>query len=600
MGMDKIKNAAKSKGGLIAQYAIMALWFAQLINSDAYYVNYLLIAAIAGICCYHNRRSGIFLWVKGKTLYSEVILNLFAVLFSCMISLANYKVWALPEMPDQFGFLFAGFYRIFLGTISFLGGYIAFWHIFHALFYNLKSLIYKKEQTQKESPKMIFFVSFALLVLTRWIVLYFCQYPGELTPDSIHQMGQLTSGVFTNHLPFYHTMVIKFFVNLGQSLFHDINAGVALYSVFQILFTSLCFSFALSTMASMKAPFPMILASLLFFVLMPYHLIYAITMWKDIMFGCFVLLLVLSVYRCIGNLGNSLFNHILFFISGMGVCLFRSNGFFAYAVLFLSFLLLWKAKYRKMLVIFVTVMIASYILKHPVLSMLKVAQPDTIESLSIPAQQISRVVKDGCQLNEREKETLSEIIDIEKIPEAYSPFISDPIKNLVRQKGNQDRIKEEAGKFIRLYASLGIKHPGEYLMGWIDLTRGYWNAGYDYWIWRCRVYDNDLGIEQTVRSYTLNRVLEEYLWLFTDVQLLRLFLSIGLFVWMDMILLLIALLRKDRLGIFVTLPSLALVLSLLIATPVFSELRYMYALFCCLPVIIAMTLRPLKAEETNA
>ncbi|MCR5233446.1 MAG: hypothetical protein K6E53_06000 [Lachnospiraceae bacterium] len=62
----------------------------------------------------------------------------------------------------------------------------------------------------------------------------------------------------------------------------------------------------------------------------------------------------------------------------------------------------------------------------------------------------------------------------------------------------------------------------------------------------------------------------------------------------------IALLRKDKVGAFVSLPILAVVASLLVATPVFSEFRYIYAAFCTLPMVMAIALRPIEEEGMEA
>ena len=71
-------------------------------------------------------------------------------------------------------------------------------------------------------------------------------------------------------------------------------------------------------------------------------------------------------------------------------------------------------------------------------------QPDTIEALSIPAQHIARVITDGGELTQEQEELLSKVVDLERVPKEYDSTISDPIKTLVREKGNQDYIKEHA------------------------------------------------------------------------------------------------------------------------------------------------------------
>ena len=575
------------------QLLAMAIWGAQLLNTDSYYVNYLLLLIFVAICVYENSRNSerLFHIFSGK--YQSCILCFFSFLFSSMILFANYKLWDFTDKPEEFGYTFMRVYKACLMLTFFCGGFFAFSNVFYVAIKKCDQFFWRRSK-KPVSSQNVFWISFFLLVITRLLVLFLCQYPGELTPDSMSQMSQAVDGKFSNHHPFYHTLVIKCFVDIGMALFNDINAAVATYSFFQVIFTAMCFSFAVSTMAMMVAPRWIIALSILFYVFMPYHIVYAITMWKDIMFGCFVLLLIVTSYRCLMSLGNHILNYVLLSFSGLGVCLFRSNGYFVFAISAISYLVCCMLKNRKMIVIFTVTLVIAFFMKHTVLEKIGVTQPDTIEALSIPAQQIARVVHDGCELTEWEWDALSEIIDIEEISDHYSAYISDPIKDLVRAKGNQQLILDKKSKYIKLYVSLGLRYPREYLLAWIDQTRGYWNAGYDYWIWDLDICENSLSIERTIRSGLLDRMLKEYLWLFTNVEILRLFLSVGLFVWIDIMMLMVALLRKDKAGVFISLPILAVVSSLLVATPVFSELRYIYSVFCALPIIVVIVLRPSK------
>lgn len=62
------------------------------------------------------------------------------------------------------------------------------------------------------------------------------------------------------------------------------------------------------------------------------------------------------------------------------------------------------------------------------LDALNVKQPDTIEALSIPAQQIARVVVEEKELTDEQRVLLNNIVDVEKIPEVYSTIFQDPLK----------------------------------------------------------------------------------------------------------------------------------------------------------------------------
>ena len=145
----------------------------------------------------------------------------------------------------------------------------------------------------------------------------------------------------------------------------------------------------------------------------------------------------------------------------------------------------------------VTALLIGFILKRPVLQVLGVVQPDSLESLSIPMQQISRVVVENKDsLSKEEKELINSVADLDRIAEEYNPIIHDPIKALVRFEGDKDAITNNKINYIKLYLALGIKYPSAYLRAWVDQTKGYWNGGYSYWKWSDEVSTNEYGIER--------------------------------------------------------------------------------------------------------
>ena len=108
----------------------------------------------------------------------------------------------------------------------------------------------------------------------------------------------------------------------------------------------------------------------------------------------------------------------------------------------------WKRK-KAVLPAIGLVLIAGALYKGPVFHYFDVAEPDTIESLSIPAQQIAAVITYDGRISEEQKAFLSNVIDLEKVPEAYtsSPTCSDAIKDLVRETDNQEFITNTQENF---------------------------------------------------------------------------------------------------------------------------------------------------------
>lgn len=281
----------------------------------------------------------------------------------------------------------------------------------------------------------------------------------------------------------------------------------------------------------------------------------------------------------------------------MGTCLLRSNGFFSFLLIAFVFFLMWQMKEKRILCVFLIVILINFIMKHPVLAILNIRQPDTIESLAIPSQQIARVVKEGHELTDWETEKLEKIIDLDRISNEYLPGDADPIKKLVREKGHQDEITSSGLEYIKLYFQIGMKYPSVYLRAWIDQTKGYWNSGYDGLRWSTGLSENTFGIRRIIRSEFLERTLREYFWLYTELQGLQIFISIGVFVWIDLVCLFVAIIKRYKIGVFVTIPVLSIVVSLLIATPIASAIRYLYAVFCALPMIIIIVFAPNCSQE---
>ncbi len=97
-----------------------------------------------------------------------------------------------------------------------------------------------------------------------------------------------------------------------------------------------------------------------------------------------------------------------------------------------------------------------------------------------------------------------------------------------------------------------------------------------------------MGIKRTVKSQFLDKALKKYLKIWETSPFLQLFLSIGLYVWGIVLLSYRTVIRRNKEALFATVPFLAVIATLLIATPVFAEFRYAYAIFCGFPFLLAI------------
>ena len=481
--------------------------------------------------------------------------------------------------------------------VTFAGGFLLFREIFLALGDFVQKQPEKKPYSSDKRDKWVLLGAWGCLAGIYLVMFYAFLYPGVLTPDSMSQILQALYGQYSNHHPVVHTLLIRLCLALGSRVFGNMNAGVALYSVCSAIVLSLCFAYAICTAYQATRRKSIAILSLLFYALVPVHIIYSVTMWKDVPFAIVVLSFVISSYRLACRLGRSHGCDLaVFLLSGAGMCLLRSNGLLAFAISVLMFMLLLGKKEKKLSLLLLLVLCGSFVVKHPVLKAMGVTQPDTVEALSIPLQQISRVVADGKPLTQEEQVLLNHVVDIEQIHENYVPWLSDPMKDLVRTTGDQTYITQNKGAFLKLYLQLGMRNPRCYFAAWVDQTKGYWNGGYDYWRWTMRLESNNFGIFRTVHMPRLYRVVSAYFYHFGRLPVLQLLLSIGLCTWTMLAALYAAWLKKDRAAVFAVMPPLFVVMTLLVATPVYAEFRYFYSVYCCLPFLLSVCIAGGKRE----
>src|SRR5699024_1146748 len=96
---------------------------------------------------------------------------------------------------------------------------------------------------------------FGVILGINLLFLLFAKYPGILTIDSNVTMQQLLGQTsYNNIMPFWHTITVKIFVELGRLIFGDMNSAVALFHCGQILFMAACFAYAAMTLYDSGVP----------------------------------------------------------------------------------------------------------------------------------------------------------------------------------------------------------------------------------------------------------------------------------------------------------------------------------------------------------
>lgn len=564
----------------VIQAVLIMCWLSVLKDTDSRHSIYSLLGILAIFSMCDNHRDQRLL-SRGQCLSC----GLLSGLFSGAVALANYAVFEQVRDPVYVSAATNRLQNLLNLAVCLAGGCVVAYQILTAM---LARLPLKREKDDRSRPGMVFLISFAAVVLIDLVYLFLDEYPGHVTPDSLDQIIQGYQGTYINNHPFWHTYWIKLVLTLGYGLFGSANGAVALFSVLQILFMAACFAYALMTLYQAGVPKWCVAVGWGLYALLPHNIAMSITMWKDVPFAGGCLLFVVALYRLLASLDRKdPVACLLLAIGAVILSLSRNLGaFLVLAACLLGLPVLWKRS-KTVVCLLAAVVVICILLTGPVLTAAGVEGTDFTESLSIPLQQLARVVYDGCPLTDEETELLNRIFDLEEIPQLYTGWLSDPIKLEVREN-DIGYFRENIGDYGKLWVRLGLKYPAEYVKAWVDQTKGYWNGGYDYHQYAEMVEENAFGIAKTSGNNIVAKLIYLYFGLTRHFIIFEPLLSIGLQVWILMGCGFVNLLKKRKEWLL-SIPALCVIAALLVGTPVYAEFRYAYAVFLTCPFVLLVT-----------
>lgn len=542
---------------------------------------------------------------------AAVLLSFFC--FFCKLDLK--KETRIRLISSIVGFIFASFYFwsdlfpeisgfadiIKLGILA-LGLYLIFSRTVFSMYVFLegRSLVLRAScegDAARPRAGIVFLCSFAAISFVFYLWFLY-DYPGCISNDSNSQLKQiLGTAPLSNAHPLIHTLFIRIFFDLGLLLHGGSqNGAVATYTVVQFLAMAAIFSYVVTVLYRMRVKRLVVLAVFLFFILVPYHGFYSVTIWKDTLFAGVTLVFCTVLLHTQLSLDQSgrlrIGEYLSLFVVSLLFCLLRGNALYAY-ILFTPCLFFFAIKKdRTAALLPFAVLLAALLIKGPLFSHLGVSPSDIMESLSIPTQHISRAITDGAELSDEQYALLSEVLDVDSISKVYDPTLSDPIKILVWEKNNQDFIAENKSQFLKLWLDLGLDNPISYFNAQIDQTLGYWYPPLVNWVISPDSFMSSSGLE-TFPDRRLPGALcplfaylrNYYPW---SLSFLGIFCSLGTAFWANIFLMGMCIINRRYSCLLIYLPVVFLVFTLFIATPVHAEFRYVYSLFTTLPLMFVL------------
>lgn len=343
----------------------------------------------------------------------------------------------------------------------------------------VKNWLYKLDKCKilsgwLEKPgKGIFFIFFVIIIVL-WIPAFLALFPGYMCYDGAGQLAQtLLVGQLNAHHPIAHTMFLTFCFKLGSALFGSYEAGLVIHSIIQSLIFAGSLAYMGMFLCKYKIPKFLIIISMLFLTLNPIVQTFAFATTKDVLFSAFLLLLIMFTIDIIKDpdrFAGSPLLMIRYAVTAVLMALMRNQGIYLIIIAVPFIIWIGRKHFVKIGATLIAAVIAILAFYGPVSSSLGVIPGRSQEMLSVPIQQIIRVINTAPEsVTPEQREIINRYIP-ETVWSTYIPEISDPVKD----NFNNEEFKKDPVGFIKVWLELGIAHPGIYADAFAYLTDPYW------------------------------------------------------------------------------------------------------------------------------
>ena len=179
---------------------------------------------------------------------------------------------------------------------------------------------------------------------------------------------------------------------------------------------------------------------------------------------------------------------------------------------------------------------------------------------------------------------------VEKVKEVYQPGYTDMYK--FDEEFNDAFLNENTGRFLGVWWNGCKNHLGSYIKAYLMQTVGYWHYGETNSVCTQGITANTLGVEQidvisNGFGFSSEPVMEKLVLAGRKAPVICILGSMAMQIFMVLLLIIQYLRRKNGRFILWLLPLVLLWGTIMIATPAFCLLRYMYPLFLLWPFFLA-------------
>jgi len=467
------------------------------------------------------------------------------------------------------------------------------------------------DKVEEDKIKKYVFRTFAIVfgALVLWTLL---DYPGDISKDSIHVIGiaRYDNNMLGAELPTSMVVLMRGCLGLSDALGLGANTAVFLYCTVQIFLISLAVTYLVYRLIRIGVGKKYCYCVVAYFAIVPFNVQFSHTVWKDIPFSycCMVFMLMIWLQTLGEKRDRSLWlDYALVVISGIEITTLRSNGYYAF-LFFIPFsvVLFWKNR-KDMIAVIAFTWVLSMVVRGPIsdviingnnkivaekagLYVTNTEETEYVEESSVnkqyevagiyivTCQQLAAVQMNIENLPAEEVNLLEEVFYVDRLKETYNPRISDNTLSSLKL--------HDTYRYLTIWLQIGVKHPRMYLRAWRDMTCGYWYPEVaERWIVIDEVPQNDYGVHKVLPAW-FSGIRDRVERLYKRIPLYGLVWSIGACVWLTMICMVLTVLNRGWRYVLCYIPIIGVWLTLLIATPVYAEFRYLYSFFVCLPITL--------------
>ena len=304
--------------------------------------------------------------------------------------------------------------------------------------------------------------------------------PGLMTFDSFNQVHQIASGRYTNWHPFFHTFIEMLLYKIYSS---PISVGIFQILTFSIIWMVICKYFRNNdeniNLADIKSDREFIIQSIITLIicLIPINAIYAITLWKDVLFSYAILFLCFLIKVMIDKKCKvSIKFMILLGFTMACVAQLRLNGLYVIVplLIIIAYYLYRHDKTEK------------FFIKLPVIAIIFIL---LIASLNV-AYNVQDNAKDATlsktthmlanydlyhKLDAKDSAKFHELINETAVKDKYNTFFTDPVRNAA----NESVFEANKGEYIGMALKYSLQDPIHFIKYMLSSSEVTWDITRD-------------------------------------------------------------------------------------------------------------------------